>query len=889
MVVNTMRNDFYHALLTKRTPVAHAVDSYNSFVNHDLETICKRSGFFKTSDPKTYLAIKDVRVVRPNETTLKSCIFDNKNYFAKVICTWYVVKFFNPSDIDLPKSTKDSCKDVPDLPPCFSEEFINSDRYPLITTKQYESRIVDEIKDVELFEIPIYTRSVLCESTTAENRVAYNNNFVYDENATHPTPYICESDPGGGIIVMGRERLLVNQMQNRLGEVTIQASKEKGFASVAEIRFGCPVRDAYVLIRSKLDHDGQIYVSLPSVKCFGRVGTLFQAMRISEEQLSRILPRPPSSSTVSAKVRSAIDDIYRDFYALNVEEARAYINNVISHSKKTRGKKKSINPMDFITPSSINNDTTVGSSSSSSSSFSTTRKRKWVDDTPAGSMTRKRKWGGINVASTSSSSSSSTTATIPSGLNVPLTVVSKNTISHAFLNLADYIDDEDKRPPQEPSATQLRPAFRKDRCCVVCDFLAFPNPFITTESDGGFPESRIKIPFQIVSLILKMVSKKGDVCKDTNEAKRVETVSFLLGYLVKKCLIRIKSLETIPLIRNKITENTFAFCNKKIFQCLTGTGWEVQRNCAFVRIAVSQPVIKHNVLGAISHKTRIQQTVSNDRVKAPGLRTLKPGSFGFICPSETPEGAKVGLTFNMANTSELTLGGTWTNERETLYDFLYKKLESGRLFHPDKNPNRRLDVRLDGEYAGSCSNPHLLVALLRRLRREKMWDVSAQFCPSFVVRNDDEVSIYTDVGRFCRPLIDAHFFYEQAGRILTPTELGRTIFEHFAKRLPGFRNEYGDRCRDQENPNDITMTDNEATTPANTTTSLVEFWDDCLKEGSIRYKCHIEAEYSNLALLSDLLSSGKKKKKKKKKKKRKGGEGIRKYRAVLGVYWPMET
>ena len=806
-----IRNDFYHGLLQQRTPVEHAVKSYDAFVTTDLEKICKQSGYFKTTKLNTYLAFKRVAVERPEKTRLKSCIFDSQNYFAKVKADFYVVQF---------TETADHKRDITSLlPTSFSEEFINSERYPLVTTPVLESKILYEIKDVELFDVPIYTRSVLCESTTAKNRTEYNTNFVYDEDKANDGevdyPYICESDPGGGFIVSGRERVLVNQVQNRLGEVTIQASKEKAFASFAEVRFGCPVRDAYVLIRSKLDHDGRIYVSLPSVKCFARVGALFKAMCLSENQMARVLPRTAVESGLG-KIKSVIDDIYADFDSLKVSEARAYVYDVISHSQKTRGKKKSVNPRDFIT-------TTTSASCSAPSSCDNENNKTTSDKTNA--------------------SASDNASENDNNDNV---AASKNTTSHAFLNLSDYYDTEDGEILDQTGGKDKGNgnAFDKDRCCVVCDFLAFPDPFKTTEDQGGFPESRLKIPHQIVSLILKMARKKGDVCKDTHEAKRVETVSFLLGYLVKKCLIRIKSLETIPLDPNKITENTFAFCNKKIMSCLTGTGWEVQRNCAFVRTAVSQVVIKHNVVGAISHKTRIQQTVSNDRVKAPGLRTLKAGSFGFICPSETPEGTKVGLTFNLTNTCELTLGGGWLGEKAVLHDFLYEKLKNGLVFHPDKNQRRRIDVRLDGEYAGSCSDPHLLVSLLRRLRRECGWDSSAKFCPSFVVRNDDEVSIYTDVGRFCRPLVDAHFFYGKANRILSPTELGIAIYKHFAKKLPGFRKEYKDRCFQNPDPEDQNPKDPQDPLLA---------WQEGLREGSIVYRDHIESEYSNLALLADLL------------------------------------
>ena len=811
-----IRNDFYHGLLQQRTPVDHAVKSYDAFVTRDLEKICKQSGYFKTPKPDIYLAFKRVAVERPEKIRLHSCIFDNQNYFAKVKADFYVVQF---------TGTVDHKRDISSLlPTSFSEEFINSERYPLIETPVLKSEILDVIENVELFDVPIYTRSVLCESTTAKNRTEYNTNFVYDEDKTknngdYPPPYICESDPGGGFIVGGRERVLVNQVQNRLGEVTIQASKEKAFASIAEVRFGCPVRDAYVLIRSKLDHEGRIYVSLPSVKCFARVGALFRAMCLSEDQMARILPRSPVGSGLG-KIKSVIDDIYADFDSLKVSEARLYVYNVISHSQKTRGKKKSVNPRDFITT------TTSTPGSGFTPAF-----------TPSSCDSENNK---ITSDKTNNASASDNASENNKSKNIP---------SHAFLNLSDYYTEDGEILDQTGGN-----AFDKDRCCVVCDFLAFPDPFQTTEDQGGFPESRLKIPHQIVSLILKMARKRGDVHKDTHEAKRVETVSFLLGYLVKKCLIRIKSLETIPLDPNKITENTFAFCNKKILGCLTGTGWEVQRNCAFVRTAVSQVVIKHNVVGAISHKTRIQQTVSNDRVKAPGLRTLKPGSFGFICPSETPEGTKVGLTFNLANTCELTLGGGWINEKAVLHDFLYEKLKNGLIFHPDKNHRRRVDVRLDGEYAGSCSDPHLLVSLLRKLRREFRWDSSANFCPSFVVRNDDEVSIYTDIGRFCRPLIDAHFFYAQANCILSPTDLGIAIYNHFAKKLPGFRKEYKDRCFKNPDPEGQGQGQGQSQGqgPKDPQDPLLA-WRDGLQEGSIVYRDHIESEYSNLALLSDLL------------------------------------
>ena len=119
--------------------------------------------------------------------------------------------------------------------------------------------------------------------------------------------------------------------------------------------------------------------------------------------------------------------------------------------------------------------------------------------------------------------------------------------------------------------------------------------------------------------------------------------------------------------------------------------------------------------------------------------------WGMVCPAETPEGHAVGLVKNLSLMSHVSVGKP---EGSVLY-FL-DEWGTDNLEHVScKDISRTSKIFVNGNWIGVHYDPDELVRTLRKLRRNCQIDSETA-----IIRDikEQEVRIYTDVGRICRPL-----------------------------------------------------------------------------------------------------------------------------------------
>jgi DNA-directed RNA polymerase II subunit RPB2 len=134
-------------------------------------------------------------------------------------------------------------------------------------------------------------------------------------------------------------------------------------------------------------------------------------------------------------------------------------------------------------------------------------------------------------------------------------------------------------------------------------------------------------------------------------------------------------------------------------------------------------------------------------MKLTGPRKLHPSQYGYLCTSETPTGASIGITKNLSIMTAISTA----SQTSTFIPWLRT---TGRVYKPeDVTEQQRINfvpVYVNGGMFGYTAKPYLLTNVLKSFKRSGCLPYSVSI--SFSIR-DRIVYIYMDAGRPLRPLI----------------------------------------------------------------------------------------------------------------------------------------
>ena len=134
---------------------------------------------------------------------------------------------------------------------------------------------------------------------------------------------------------------------------------------------------------------------------------------------------------------------------------------------------------------------------------------------------------------------------------------------------------------------------------------------------------------------------------------------------------------------------------------------------------------------------------NNGKIVAP--RKIHSSQWGYLCPSETPEGAPVGLVKNMSLTCEITISNNSKPVREWLFNNNVIPITKDVL----SNLIINCKVFVNGDIIGFTDDPINLVKNYKDARRKCIINIYNSIIWN-IFTND--IFIYTDYGRVTRPL-----------------------------------------------------------------------------------------------------------------------------------------
>jgi DNA-directed RNA polymerase II subunit RPB2 len=162
------------------------------------------------------------------------------------------------------------------------------------------------------------------------------------------------------------------------------------------------------------------------------------------------------------------------------------------------------------------------------------------------------------------------------------------------------------------------------------------------------------------------------------------------------------------------------------------------------KVGISQLMSRMNQNDTISHIRRINTPIDKSgKLVAP--RKLHATQWGFVCPSETPEGASVGVVKNIASMATITsvlpierifrIAETYVTKLEDIEGFEYKN---------------QTKVIINGDWIGITEEPEHLYQELRHYKRR---GIIHPFTSVVFKRDKNNIEIWNDGGRMVRPLL----------------------------------------------------------------------------------------------------------------------------------------
>ena len=265
--------------------------------------------------------------------------------------------------------------------------------------------------------------------------------------------------------------------------------------------------------------------------------------------------------------------------------------------------------------------------------------------------------------------------------------------------------------------------------------------------------------------------------RDHNGNKRLDGPGPLLAILFRQLfrnhLKQIKQSVSRAVDANKHVNITDFMQPRRIelgigYHFATGT-WSLNRTS---NNGVVQQMVRMSQAAMIAHLRRVSIPLAREG-KAPLVRQLHPTDWRLFCPSETPEGAAVGLVKNLALLASITTGSETVWAESTV-----------RLLLRDANTGP-IPVMVNGSTVCTVADGDAVAKQLRDARRNGMLLADSSITWDTMVG----VEVFMDGGRICSPVYVAESLHRlpeivrtNAHHDLWPALVDQGVIEWLDKR-----------------------------------------------------------------------------------------------------------
>ena len=252
--------------------------------------------------------------------------------------------------------------------------------------------------------------------------------------------------------------------------------------------------------------------------------------------------------------------------------------------------------------------------------------------------------------------------------------------------------------------------------------------------------------------------------RDAYNNKRMECAGVLMANLTFQCMNKIVKDIKISVskevssgvwsinnnydeIINEININKMIKSNyiENILKSALATGnWGMKNNIN--KQGVSQVLNRLTFMSTLSHMRRISTPIDSTGKLIPP-RKLQNTQWGYICPTETPEGQSVGVVKNLSMTCEITTYIPSSIIKGYMSEYILH-FDDFNIYDLNKTEFNKLFI--NGDWIGFTNNP---TELVDKFKSYRLKNLIHPHCSIYWDYQELSIYIFTDRGRCIRPLI----------------------------------------------------------------------------------------------------------------------------------------
>ena len=280
-----------------------------------------------------------------------------------------------------------------------------------------------------------------------------------------------------------------------------------------------------------------------------------------------------------------------------------------------------------------------------------------------------------------------------------------------------------------------------------------PN-YITNEEKAYF------IGYSTRKLLLTQIGVLKETDRDSYSMKRIDLAGSLLLELYRELWSIFQRSVSLRIdndykfhfkdygneIKNIINEeNKIKVFNSKSLDSIVKSFGSVFGTGLSGRQGIVQDLNRNAMLGTLSHLRRLSNPLPSGSTSI-GPRKLHNSQWGFVCPSESPDGGNVGLINHLSIMTQVSFNVSEIGINEALIDHGLINIED---IIPTELTNT-CKIFLNGRWIGIHRDPEFLYKIIRLLKLNSIihlytsiyWDIKT-----------NEIFIFSDLGRLLRPIL----------------------------------------------------------------------------------------------------------------------------------------
>jgi len=281
--------------------------------------------------------------------------------------------------------------------------------------------------------------------------------------------------------------------------------------------------------------------------------------------------------------------------------------------------------------------------------------------------------------------------------------------------------------------------------------------------------------YMVNKLVATHLGARPEDDRDHVSTKRVETSGTLVGDIFRSLYKRNNAVIRQYLQKRQDILSAISRSNQitnGLRHCFATGNWGISKQ-TYVRTGVSQVLARLTFGATISHLRRLVIPIGKEG-KNTKIRQLHSSQWGYICPSETPEGQSSGIVKNFANFTNISIRTPTLLLRTVLENAAeitqISSLTIGDIADIKLGSINTYKIMLNGIWFGITTKADQVQSSLLSKRVSGRIPASVSISMNTF---DREISIYGDEGRMLRPV----FKLNKAGKLLANEADGLGWFE----------------------------------------------------------------------------------------------------------------